>query len=241
MAVEVAKQRRLYNQFSMGIDVDVDSGPDDYKREQKEKKKEPKTPDAPMGVYYNYVHDLESVWWIAVWALFNFEKEHADEIDSSAATERKINKFKLFSGIVRNMDRFDFFLEPDNYKEATKWVPTYFKDFALTLDTIANAIRKFYIKKAAKKINRILWDESSTIHGKFILLLSELEMEEFEIVRVPGIDDKIVGVLGIDGKIVHIPGIDGEIVHIYGTADEIPSAKRRTDEQDSERSNKRQR
>ena len=191
MAVEVAKQRRLYNQFSMGIDVDVDSGPDDYKREQKEKKKEPKTPDAPMGVYYNYVHDLESVWWIAVWALFNFEKEHADEIDSSAATERKINKNKLFSGIVRNMNRFDFFLEPYYYEIAIKWVPTYFKDFVFRLDLLSRATRRFYLKKVLKKIGRIVWDESFTIHETFIRLLRRVEMEEFEIVRVLEIDDEI--------------------------------------------------
>ena len=193
MPVEIAKQRRLYNQFSVGIDVDVDSGPDDYKREQKEKKKEPKTPDAPMGVYYNYVHDLESVWWIAVWALFNFEKKHAgsDEIDSWAAEQRKLHERKLFSGIVCNMARFDFFLEPDNYKEATKWLPKYFKSFITNLDSMANAIAKFYRKKVLKKIDRILWDESSTIHGKFIRLLRRVEMEEFKIVRVLEIDDEI--------------------------------------------------
>ena len=193
MAVEVAKQRRLYNQFSMGIDVDVDSGPDDYKREQKEKKKEPKTPDAPMGVYYNYVHDLESVWWIAVWVLFNFEKKHAgsDEVDSRAAEQRKLYERKLFSGIVCNVDRFDFLLEPDNYKEATKWLPKYLKSFITNLDSMANAITKVYRKKVLKKIDRILWDESSTIHGKFIRLLRRVEMEEFKIVRVLEIDDEI--------------------------------------------------
>ena len=56
---------------------------------------------------------------------------------------------------------------------------------------MANAITKVYRKKVLKKIDRILWDESSTIHGKFIRLLRRVEMEEFEIVRVLEIDDEI--------------------------------------------------
>ena len=66
----------------------------------------------------------------------------------------------------------------------------------------------------SNKEDSILWDESSTIHGIFIGLLSNVT-EEFEIVRIPGIDDEIPPA--------------------------TQSNKRRTDEQDSERSNKRQR
>ena len=78
---------------------------------------------------------------------------------------------------------------------------------------MANAITKVYRKKVLKKIDRIIWDETSTIHETFIRLLSRVEIEEFEIVRVPGIDDEIPPA--------------------------TQSNKRRTDEQDSERSNKR--
>ena len=153
----------------------------------------PETADSPIGVYYNYVHDLEPVWWITIWTLFNFEKKHtgSDEISSWAAGQCKINTHKLFSGILHNIYRLSFLLEPDNYKEATKWLPKYLKSFITNLDSMANAITKVYRKKVLKKIDRILWDESSTIHGKFIRLLRRVEMEEFEIVRVLEIDDEI--------------------------------------------------
>ena len=227
MPVEIAKQRRLYNQRCTNIDTDADSDSDDSEQEVANRNQESEPAGAPMGVYYNYVHDLESVWWIAVWVLFTFEKKHtgSDEISSWAARQRRLNKYDLFSGILHNIHRFIFLSASDKYKEATRWVPKYFEDFALRLGIIASAIRRFYLKKALKKIDRIIWDETSTIHETFIRLLSRVEIEEFEIVRVPGIDDEIV----------HTPGID----------DEIPPAtrsnKRRTDEQGSERSNKRQR
>ena len=62
MSVEVANQRYLYNQRSLDIDPDAESEPDDYKQEVADMKKKPETADSPMGVYYNYVHDLEPVW-----------------------------------------------------------------------------------------------------------------------------------------------------------------------------------
>ena len=140
-----------------------------------------------------YVHNLEPVWWIAIWTLFNFEKKHtgSDEISSWAAGQCKLNTHKLFSGILHNIYRLSFLLEPDNYKEATKWLPKYLKSFITNLDSMANAIAKFYRKKVLKKIDCIVWDESPTIHGKFIRLLRRVEMEEFEIVRVLEIDDEI--------------------------------------------------
>ena len=107
------------------------------------------------------------------------------------------------------------------YAKKTKCLPEYFANLPTTLGTIAEAIIELYQLKElncqvdeSNKEEPILWDESSTIHGIFIGLLSNVT-EEFEIVRIPGIDDEI------------LPATQ--------------SNKRRTDEQDSERSNKRQR
>ena len=74
------------------------------------------------------------------------------------------------------------------------------------------------VKESNEEWNKklpILWDESSNFHEVFIDLLDDVTTEQFEIVRIPGIDDEI------------LPATQ--------------SNKRRTDEQDSERSNKRQR
>ena len=206
---------------------------DDYEQRQVDKEKNPRAGNTPKGIYYNYIHDLESVWWIAVWALFNFEKKDigANKIDSWASKQRKLNKDILFSGTVGNQDRIEFLSMRKTYAKKTKCLPEYFENLPTTLGTIAEAIIELYQLKElnyqvdeSNKEEPILWDESSTIHGVFIGLLSNV-MEEFEIVRIPGIDDKIV----------LIPGIDDEILSA------TQSNKRRTDEQDSERSNKRQR
>ena len=219
MAVEVADQAYYFSEQSTGADKTLD----DYIQEREAYEKNRKTNDTSKGVHYNYIHDLESVWWIVVWALFNFEKKDAgtNKSDSQATRQRKFNKDTLFSGTVGNQDRFEFLSVRTTYADTTGCLPKYFENLIRTLDTIAEAITELYQWKEldyqvneSNKEDSILWDESSTIHGIFIGLLSDVT-EEFEIVRIPGIDDEIPPA--------------------------TQSNKRRTDEQDSERSNKRQR
>ena len=69
-------------------------------------------------------------------------------------------------------------------------------------------IGDLYHAKETNEINTILWSETVTIHRTFLNLLHEVAVEKFEITRIPGIDN------------------------------DISPNKRRTNEQDSEQSNK---
>ena len=230
MAVEVAHHVYYFSEQSTGAGKTLD----DYIQEREAYEKNRKTNDTSKGVFYNYIHDLESVWWIAVWALFNFEKKDAgtNKSDSQATRQRKFNKDTLFSGTVGNQDRFEFLSMRNAYAKKTKCLPEYFANLPTTLGTIAEAIIELYQSKElnyqvdeSNKEEPILWDESSNFHEVFIDLLDDVTTEQFEIVRVPGIDDEIV----------LIPGIYDGIIPA------TQSNKRRTDEQDSEQCNKRQR
>ena len=229
MANEIARQLYLFAKLS--TNTGESKGPDYYIRRQMDKEKNPGADDTPEGFYYNYIHDLESVWWIAVWALFNFEKKDigANKFDSWAAGQRKLNKRKLFSGTFNNMDRFEFLRIRGTYTKTTKYLPKYFKNLPTTLGIIAQAVTEHYqLKESNKEWNEegpILWDESFNIHKVFIYLLRRVDMKEFEMARIPG----------IDVIINHTPRI------IDGIPPDTQSNKRRTDEQDSEQCNKRQR
>ena len=198
MAVEISRQSYLFAKLSK--DTAEGKGLVDYMQRLMHKEENPKQVGEPKGIYYNYIHDLESVWWIAVWALFNFEKKDAgtNKSDSQATRQREFNKDTLFSGTVGNQDRFDFLSVRTTYADTTGCLPKYFENLIRTLGTIAEAITELYQwKELDYQVNEsikeepILWDESSTIHGKFIRLLRRVEMEEFEIVRVLEIDDEI--------------------------------------------------
>ena len=194
MPVEVADQAYYFSEQSTGAGKTLD----DYIQEYEAYEKNQETNDTSEGVYYNYIHDLESVWWIAVWALFNFEKKDAgtNKSDSQATRQRKFNKDTLFSGTVGNQDRFEFLSVRTTYADTTGCLPKYFENLIRRLGTIAEAITELYQWKEldyqvneSNKEEPILWDESSIIHEIFICLLSRVNTEEFEIRRIPGIDD----------------------------------------------------
>lgn len=185
----------------------------DYRRWKENREKTLKSINTSRGIYYNYIHDLETIWWIAVWALFNFKKKHAraDETDLLAAYIRKINRDILFSGIIGNLNRNRLFRVNSTYTQATRCLPKYFDDFSLTFMTITEAIKDSYVEKGLCGVTNISWDEKSTIHDIFIELLDEVEMGKFE------------------------------IVYIQTPTTTTKSNKRYSDEQDSEREHKRQR
>ena len=141
---------------------------------------------APRRVDYNYLHDLESVWWIAVWTLFNFEKKDSgtDEINSCATKQSRLNNDKLFSRTNPNTDRSDFLSKTDTYGEDTQCLPKYFGNFVLRLLEIGNAITAVYRKKSLDETYDVLWGESFAIYETFIRLLSRVEMKQFEIVGI---------------------------------------------------------
>ena len=234
MAVEVAHHVYYFSEQSTGAGKTLD----DYIQEREAYEKNRETNDTSKGVFYNYIHDLESVWWIVVWALFNFEKKDA-RTDSYTTLQRKLNKDKLFSGTTDSNYRFRFLSIRESYARTIRCLPKYFKNLSVILGIIAKAITELYRKKESNKewnkVDPILWDESSNIHKIFIGLLDDVTTEQFEIVRVPGIDDKTDPIPGIDDGIVLIPGIYDGIIPA------TQSNKRRTDEQDSEQCNKRQR
>ena len=192
MAVEIARQRYLFAKLSK--DTAEGKGLDDYMQRLMHKEENPEQVGEPKGIYYNYIHDLESVWWIVVWALFNFEKKDA-EADSYTTRQRKLNKDKLFSRTIDSDYRFIFLSMWGLYSQTIECLPMYFKNLPITLAVIAEAITDIYrMKELNKEWNKkvpIVWDESSNIHETFIRLLRRVEMEEFEIVRVLEIDDEI--------------------------------------------------
>lgn len=72
-------------------------------------------------VWANYLHDLESIWWIAVWTFLNFEKDPGDNLSCSRSSPKakdQIRVFKrkeasdnLFPRKMDYMERWKFFTE----------------------------------------------------------------------------------------------------------------------------------
>ncbi|KAL5520261.1 hypothetical protein ACEPAG_9474 [Sanghuangporus baumii] len=88
---------------------------------------------------YNDLHDLESLWWIAVWEVFNnvdpgeedsyLQSEEQDDRRQSAAA-------KLFSGCNEIVNRKQFMRVTDVYYDELAWMPRCLYDVRFILDSL---------------------------------------------------------------------------------------------------------
>ena len=64
------------------------------------------------GICANYIHDLESIWWIVIWTLFNYQE--ASMVASNGKEYRETSEAQkntisqLFNGVKANATRYFF-------------------------------------------------------------------------------------------------------------------------------------
>ena len=145
------------------------------------------------GICYNYIHDIESVWWIMVWALFSFEKKARsgnDVLDSLLSGTRRDNKRTLFPGTLTSGERYLFIQKESHFSNAVNGcIPQYFSDLTDTVRVLRKVIVKTYKKKEIDEPEVIKFDSSKDDgdmdpHRAFISTLRDTLMEDFEIVLV---------------------------------------------------------
>ncbi|KAL5498445.1 hypothetical protein ACEPAH_2587 [Sanghuangporus vaninii] len=88
---------------------------------------------------YNDLHDLESLWWIAIWKLFN-NVDHGEE-DCRPRSEKQDDRresaaAKLFSGCNEIVNRKLFIQVTDIYYDELAWMPECLHDVKFILDSL---------------------------------------------------------------------------------------------------------
>ena len=145
------------------------------------------------GICYNYIHDIESVWWIAVWALFSFEKKARsgnDVLDAQSSDTRRDNKRTLFPGTSTSAERQNFIQQDSHFKDAVDGcIPRYFKDLTNVVRVLRHVIVNTYKEKEIDEPEVIKFDSSKDdgdmdLHRVFIFILRDTLLEDFEIVLV---------------------------------------------------------
>ena len=128
MAIEVAFQSYQFRKpITMGL----------IKKRNKEgyfeaKYGKPKKPGR-SGIYHNYAHDLESLWWILVWTVFVYEKkpDPIDPVDETSARWAQRGSYNnLFPGDVNIKGRLSFLKVVDTFQGHIENVPPFFQGHA---------------------------------------------------------------------------------------------------------------
>ena len=123
----------------------------------------------PPRFFHNDLHDLESMWWTAIWKLFTSDRSEfvGDGISfSNRATKRRqafSNIFRASSGL-----RWSFFDNGNMYERETSWMP---QDLRLIRRLLRNLreILVFYYKRFEAEFPAVQMGILDEVHEKVLL------------------------------------------------------------------------
>lgn len=158
MAVEVAEQFYYNHQYDC---LDVDALPGALTTETFNcpiAKDRPNAEDHPQaeGVFEaNYVHDLESIWWILVWTWLNFDKK-GTVLSPYQSKRRSQITSELFPGKVESLPRLRFLYTEKVFTKYNKNIPGTLPALREIISTLRPEFSKIYAVMKEKGINREL-------------------------------------------------------------------------------------
>lgn len=141
MSVEAASRRYLFIPDTDVPKVAMTYTLDDETMPEPTAGRAPDTSSAPPKWRHNVLHDLESIWWVALWAAFTFRPagvtpEERDEAHFS----------NLFTGPLKNLDRRDMLTDKRMFtrlKNQISYNKDVFERLGLCLTDIRTAFKNF--------------------------------------------------------------------------------------------------
>ena len=186
MAIEVAFQSYQFRKpITMGL----------IKKRNKEgyfeaKYGKPKKPGR-SGIYHNYAHDLESLWWILVWTVFVYEKKPDPTVptdptdETSTKWEAQQNSHNdLFPGDMDFMIRSSFLKDDNVFEEHITNVSSFFLGQCVIIDIFRACLLCEY-GELEKAVPAPVYSLAPTgIHDLLLTKLLERGIEKGDVVSV---------------------------------------------------------
>ena len=113
-----------------------------------------------IGILYNYIHDLESVWWIALWLLFRHTLQHPFLVPPYDVEVHKSKYRELFPGrIVFAHPRFDHLKDARTLNKTLSVLPPVCTDtVSAPLLLIRNYLMRHYQRQDANSpLHPLMW------------------------------------------------------------------------------------
>ena len=125
--------------------------------------------DDEGGICANYIHDLESIWWIVIWTLFNYQEASLvasngkEYRETSEAQKNTISQ--LFNGVKANATRYFFLSIPATFTEFMKSAPQNLKKLKEAATHSRKLLVDHYIEKERKNILPIVLTDGGSLHA----------------------------------------------------------------------------
>ena len=178
MAIEIASQIYHFAPPELTVDEVMEDDTQDEEDESLE--------NAKGGIYHNYLHDLESLWWIIVWTAFIYEKSPAADDDETLerALNQKSHFSKLFPGDMSMGMRVGFLKDPNRFDEYILQVPAAFSWQLTLIRTFRKALVAFFhsVNQDITKPARLTGPKY--VHIAILRALLKIDLPEIEVTSV---------------------------------------------------------
>jgi hypothetical protein len=173
MSIEVAAQMFLFGPSDTGFSSTEIDGFLDAEGE----------PESQVPFSHNHLHDLESLWWVAVWVVFynNFSKGTPSP-DCPSLTRQDVESQldlaeTLFPATSRSTDRQNSFQLPNSFRDTCNQLPENKKAICRGLNVLRRLLISHYSVIEAKHPESVDPESSDDeIYDHFIHLFSNLKI-----------------------------------------------------------------
>ena len=146
----------------------------------------PEPSDTPL-FYANYIHDLESIWWILLWVLLKFQKAGYDEFteDYQTKIERRIHAAaRLFHENLNWSGRVDILNLTSMFMELMYKIPDSFKGLVQVASIFRDKLLSAYKKKERKGVFPIKLKDNGLLHQDVLEAFRTSPIEYFDVVHI---------------------------------------------------------
>lgn len=129
------------------------------------------------GVWANYIHDLESIWWIAIWTLFAFQEtpeadsKFENEIYKEMIEAQRCYMGLIFPGKMSSALRAAFLIHDDEIGELLDHIPDDLQTLRFTMMGIRDKLLECYTDEYLNGKDPITMTNDGLLHNEIMKAL----------------------------------------------------------------------
>ena len=135
----------------------------------------------------NYIHDLESIWWILIWTLLTYHKTGNDNYtpDTTIETQQRfLAAQKLFHVNDYYLDRLTHLEERESFNEIVEAIPSFFKGLVEVAAVFREKLVLTYLEEEGKSVFPIKLMDDGLLHLDILEAFRISPIEKFDVVHI---------------------------------------------------------
>ena len=151
------------------------------------RRSDPPIHDGMPTFWANYIHDLESIWWILIWTLLTYHKTGNDNYtpDTTIETQQRfLAAEKLFHVNDYYLDRLMHLEERDSFNEIAEAIPSFFKGLVEVAAVFREKLVLTYLEEEGKSVFPIKLMDDGLLHRDILEAFRTSPIESFDVAYI---------------------------------------------------------